>query len=182
MNARQRKFAHEYVRLKFNGVRAVYAAGYNQGYNAARVTAARLLTKASVMSEIERHLNKSKMEADEVLERLTTIARTNADFKGSDVVKAAELLGKGHKLFVDRVESADTTPDNSLTFLSRRIAKLAQKSSKSLQSVELELQTELADRSDEDYSVELDARVHPECWPSGNLLDAESPVIQVGDQ
>lgn len=51
----------------------------------------------------------TKMSADEVLERLTKVARTDADFKGSDVVKAAELLGKGHKLFTDKVETSGTT-------------------------------------------------------------------------
>lgn len=102
---RQRKFASEYVRNGFNGVQAVYAAGYQQEYNAARVTASRLLTKANVNQIVENHIKVSKLSADQVIEKLTEVANSEvAEIKASDKLKALELLGKFHKLFTDRVD------------------------------------------------------------------------------
>lgn len=133
-------------------------------------------------------MDSAKMSADEVLERLTKVARSDADLRGSDVVKANELLGKFHKLFVDKVETSSTDAQQTvaLTFLSRRISKLANKTGNTPEIVELQLQTELADRSDEDYSPDLDATVHPEVWPSGCLIGQNAPEIErieeIGDQ
>jgi len=47
-------------------------------------------------------------EAEEVLHRLGEIARSNTKLRGSDVVKALELIGKYHKLFSERVELNDS--------------------------------------------------------------------------
>ena len=111
---RRRKFATEYVKNGFNGVQAVYAAGYKQGYNSACVEASRLLRNAKVIEYVEESLKNSKMGADEVLERLAEIARKDAKFSGSDVVKANELLGKGHKLFTEKVEHSNDIKPSSV--------------------------------------------------------------------
>jgi hypothetical protein len=106
---KQRKFVANYILLGGNGVKAVYAAGYQQGYFAAGVTAHRLLKKAKVMAEIESHVRKAKLNADDVINELSDIAQVKTDIDGNQRLKALELLGKFHKLFVDRVESTDTS-------------------------------------------------------------------------
>ena len=98
MNARRRKFAHEYVKNGFNGVQAVFAAGYNQDYDSACVEASRLLRNAKVRSVVEKHLEKSEMDASEVIERLSDIARADiADVlepDGSFNIAEAQKRGK----------------------------------------------------------------------------------------
>lgn len=128
MSSRPRKFAAEYVRNGFNGVQAAISAGYTSNYNAACVQASVLLRNPKVAKSVEDHIKSAGMSAVEVLQRLTDIARTDTDFKGSDVVKAVELLGKGHKLFTDRVESTNETtihsdPETLQTFY-RAVSKI----------------------------------------------------------
>lgn len=181
MNARQRKFAHEYVRNGFNGVQAILAAGYRMGYNSACVEASRNLRKPKVMAVIENHLKSTKMDADEVLTELTDVARSETKISDSSKVKALELLGKAHKLFIDKIEQQSVAdPTTTRVALLRRISKIAAKTGDTQHDVERELQAELADQSDEDYSPELDARLHPELWPSGNLLS--TAVVDGGEQ
>lgn len=169
---RLRRFAAEYVKNGFQAQRAVLSAGFTKNPNSAAVIANRLLNDV-MWDEVAREvMQESKMSADEVLERLTKVARSEADLKGSDVVKANELLGKFHKLFVDRTESSVTTFDSSSfkAKMSRNIAKLASKSGDDPLEIEREYQLSYADKSDEDYSPDLDASVHPEVWPSGCLI------------
>ena len=65
------------------------------------------LSKPTIRKMIGNALDKT-LKAEEVLQNLSQIANSEAEFKGSDVVKANELIGKYHKLFVDRVESETT--------------------------------------------------------------------------
>ena len=104
LSPRRRRFAHEYVKNGFNGVQAIYAAGYNQGYESACVEASRLLRNAKVKAIVEDSLKKAQMSADEVLDELAVVARTETKIDGAQKLKALELLGKGHKLFTDKVE------------------------------------------------------------------------------
>lgn len=178
-NSRQERIeavAAEYVKNGFRRRQAVISAGITSNPNSAGVIANRLLSDVNTQLAIKRHMQDAKMSADEVLERLSKIARTEADIKGSDVVKANELLGKGHKLWVDKVESSNVNLDvsSNRVLLEKRIAKLASKTGQSPIDVERELQINLADRSDDEYSAELDASVHPEVWPSGNLLNSNN--------
>lgn len=112
LSPRRRKFASEYVKNGFNGVQAVFAAGYKQGYDSACTEAWRLLRNAEVKRHVEEHLQASKISADEVLEELSKLARAKiSDDKitESGKLKALELSGKAHKLFTDKVETTDTT-------------------------------------------------------------------------
>jgi len=111
---RHRKFASEYVKSGFNGVQAVYAAGYKQGYDAARVTASRLLTKANVQHMVDEHIKKSKMSADEVLEELSSVAKSNPTIDGNQKMKALEMLAKAHNLVDKRAEQPRSDNYNSL--------------------------------------------------------------------
>lgn len=129
----------------------------------------------------------AKISADEVLEELSTIARTpipQEKFSENAKLKALELAGKAHKLFVDKIEQQSVADPSSVRIsLLRRISKISAKTGDSAEIVERELQSELADKSDEDYSPELDARLHPELWPSGNLLTQnELAPLEGGEQ
>ena len=106
---RLRLFAAEYVKNGFQAQKAVLSAGFTQNPASAAVIANRLLNDVKCDALIEGYMQDAKMSADEVLERLTKVARSEADVKGSDVVKANELLGKFHKLFVDKIETTDTS-------------------------------------------------------------------------
>ncbi len=101
---RQRKFAHEYVKNGFNGVQAVLAAGYQMGYNAACVQSSRLLRKAKIEMAVEEHIKKSKMSADEVIEELSSVAKSDTQISEQSKMKALEMLAKAHNLVDKRAE------------------------------------------------------------------------------
>lgn len=109
LSPRRRKFVHEYVKNGFNGVQAIYAAGYKSGYNSACTEAWRLLRNAEVSKAVEDHIKKSQMSAEDVLNELSEVARAEVDIDASQKMKALELVGKYHKLFTDRVETEDKT-------------------------------------------------------------------------
>ncbi len=125
---RARSFAHKFVTNGFNATQAVLDLGLTNNPNSAGVTGHRLLRNAKTVKAIEDHLMSAKMDANEVLERLTEIARKQAEFKGSDIVKANELLGKGHKLFTDRVETSSSDSSDIATILLGKIQSAAQNS------------------------------------------------------
>lgn len=119
---KQQKFVANYILLCGNGVRAVYAAGYKQGYDSACVTASRLLRNTKVEDELEKHAAKAKLSADQVIEELTVVAQAEVRLEGAQKVKALELLGKFHKLFVDKVETTEI-PNDSLASAQQIFAK-----------------------------------------------------------
>ena len=110
-----------------NGTRA-YKVAYPhiKKDTTAKANASRLLTDANVKSYIDEQLEKMHNErtadAQEVLEYLTSVMRgeekdqtliglgegaqgvTEIDVGAKDRIKAAELLGKRHALFTDKVD------------------------------------------------------------------------------
>jgi len=107
---RYRQFAPEYVSVGFNGTQAVLNLGWTDKRKSANVIAHRLLSNVNCIRLIEKHVMSAKISADEILEELSTMARAPCE-KVSEAgkLKALELSGKANKLFVDRVESTDTT-------------------------------------------------------------------------
>lgn len=89
MRARERLFCHEYILCKFNGTKAAIRAGFAK--KSARVTAARLLTKANIKAEItrltEELLGKKKAKAGDVINELAEVAF-------SDLAKMAKFNGE----------------------------------------------------------------------------------------
>lgn len=104
LSPRRRKFAAEYVRNGFNGTKAVFAAGYNMGYNAASVEAHRLLRNPNVQAIVKKALEKAQMSAEDVLDELSEVARAEVRIDAAQKIKALELIGKHHKLFTEKVE------------------------------------------------------------------------------
>lgn len=100
---KQRRFVAEYL-LDESVARAARRVGVKPA------TAHRWMklddVRAAIEAGQEAMLDRVQMSADEVVERLTTLARTDVRVyaKASDVVKALELLGKRHKLFTENVD------------------------------------------------------------------------------
>lgn len=121
-NEKHQIFADEWLK-DMNGTRA-YKAAYPhiKKDTTAKVNASRLLTDANVKSYIDDQLKKMHNErtadAQEVLEYLTSVMRghetetvatakglyADVDVGAKDRIKAAELLGKRHALFTDKVD------------------------------------------------------------------------------
>lgn len=119
---KQQTFADEYL-IDMNATRAYKVAYPNvKKDSSAKSAASRLLTNVNLKTYIDEQLeemhNKRTADAQEVLEYLTKVMRgeeteTVATAKGlydkvelsaKDRIKAAELLGKRHALFTDKVD------------------------------------------------------------------------------
>ncbi len=72
---KQRAFILAYCANGFNGVRAAEAAGYRGEYRVLGVTASDLLKNPRIRSEIDKYFKQLAMGPDEVIIRLTEIAR-----------------------------------------------------------------------------------------------------------
>lgn len=126
MTDKQQIFADEYLK-DLNGTRAYKVAYPNiKKDETARANASRLLTNANVKKYIDEQLeimhNERTADAQEVLEFLTSVMRneqkeevlkgigmgeqtkTHIEVSAKDRVKAAELLGKRHALFTDKID------------------------------------------------------------------------------
>ena len=154
LTSKQQLFLNEYL-VDMNATQAAIRAGYSE--RSARVISCKLLTKTDILAAIQQKIAEKAMKADEVLEKLTDIARgdmgnfmdissvsyqldlhkakelgltklirkvkqrtvTHVEKDGTeeetnhieiellDQLRALELLGKYHKLFVDRTEVTD---------------------------------------------------------------------------
>lgn len=127
LTARQDKFSVEYL-VDLNGTQAAIRAGYSP--KTAEVTASRLLRNVKVQSRIQelraKEFKKTIATAEEVEAMLSRAMRGELDeevvvVEGSgdgyseakimtkqisarDRLKAAELMGKRHQLFTDKVQ------------------------------------------------------------------------------
>lgn len=121
LTKKERIFADEYVKTT-NGTQSAITAGYSE--KTARSKASQLLTKINVRQYIDAIMNELSKDtiatADEVLEYLTRVVRGEEkdafglDVSVADKTKAAELLGKRHMLFTDKVKlSAEVEIDIS---------------------------------------------------------------------
>ncbi|WP_159723159.1 terminase small subunit [Enterococcus sp. CSURQ0835] len=136
MTDKQQIFADEYLK-DLNGTRAYKVAYPSVKKDAsARANASKLLTNTNIKTYIDEQLEKAHndrtADAQEVLEYLTAVMRgeeTEPSLIGvgegaqavidmgvgaKDRLKAAELLGKRHMLFTDKVDLKATT---SVTFV-----------------------------------------------------------------
>lgn len=121
LTKKERIFADEYVKTT-NGTQSAITAGYSE--KTARSKASQLLTKVNVRQYIDAVMDERSKStiatADEVLEYLTRVVRGEEkdafglDVSVADKTKAAELLGKRHMLFTDKVKlSAEVEIDIS---------------------------------------------------------------------
>lgn len=111
LTEKERIFADEYIKTT-NATQSAIKAGYAE--NSASVTGSKMLRKPKVRQYIDAVMNerskKTIATADEVLEYLTKVMNGEEkdafglDASIADRTKAAELLGKRHMLFTDKVK------------------------------------------------------------------------------
>lgn len=111
LTKKERIFADEYIKTT-NATQSAIKAGYAE--NSASVTGSKMLRKPKVRQYIDAVMNERSKNtiatADEVLEYLTRVVRGEEkdafglDVSVADKTKAAELLGKRHMLFTDKVK------------------------------------------------------------------------------
>ena len=124
MTLKQQRFADEYI-ISGNATGAAVKAGYSSKY--ANTNASKLLQNTAIKSYIDERLAQLASEKiatqEEVLSYLTSVMRgemqeqtlisigdlgqtiTDIDVGAKDRIKAAELLGKRHRLWTDKVEA-----------------------------------------------------------------------------
>ena len=123
MTLKQQRFADEYI-ISGNATDAAIKAGYSSKY--ANTNAYKLLQNTTIKSYIDERLAQLASEKiatqEEVLSYLTSVMRgetqeqtlisigelgqtiTDIDVGAKDRIKAAELLGKRHRLWTDKSE------------------------------------------------------------------------------
>lgn len=131
LTPKQRAFADYYIELG-NATEAYIKAGYNK--KGARANSARLIANDSIKQYIDERLSKIEDEriakGEEVLQYLTKVMRGEEkdqfglDASLQDRTKAAELLGKRYRLFVDKVESDVNATVNSTAKLDSILKQL----------------------------------------------------------
>ena len=129
LNEKQQRFADEYL-IDLNATRAAIRAGYSEKTAAAQ--AARLLKNVKVSAYIKERMADQKEDtiasADEVMRYLTAVIRGQSrshvlarNDLGAEYIlekppdekerlKAAELMGKRHQLFTDKVKVDGNMP------------------------------------------------------------------------
>ena len=149
---KQMIFANEYL-VDLNATRAYKKAYPNvKKDSAARANASKLLTKANIKNYIDEQLKKiedeSIADAAEVMKYLTKVMRNELkeevvvvegegegcssarivkkDISAKDRNKAAELLGKRYRLFVDKIESDSKVNVNSTKKLDSILEQLGE--------------------------------------------------------
>lgn len=120
LTPKQKAFADYYIELG-NATEAAIRAGYNK--KTARQIGSMNLTKVDIKQYIEERLSKIEdariAKGEEVLQYLTKVMRGEEkdqfglDPSLQDRTKAAELLGKRYRLFVDKVEQKVDATVNS---------------------------------------------------------------------
>lgn len=111
LTKKERMFADTYIETT-NMTQSAIKAGYSK--RSAGVTGSRLLKKAKIKQYIEAVMEERSKStiatADEVLQYLTRVMKGEEkdqfglDVSVADRTKAAELLGKRHMLFTDKVK------------------------------------------------------------------------------
>lgn len=122
MNAKQRKFADEYL-IDCNATQAAIRAGYNEktAYSQGQRMLKNVEVKVYIDEQLEQLHNEKTADAQEVLEYLTAVMRgkyteqtlrlvgdgvqtiADIDVSAKDRLKAAELIGKRYGMFKDNM-------------------------------------------------------------------------------
>jgi len=147
LTLKQRVFCNEYL-IDLNATQAAIRAGYSKKY--ANTNANKLLQNTTIKTYIDEQLKKIEdiciADAAEVMKYLTSVMRGEIDEEvivvegegegcssakkvmkqvgAKERNKAAELLGKRYRLFVDRVENETNVTVNSTAKLDSILSQL----------------------------------------------------------
>ncbi len=130
---RQEAFVAEYL-IDLNATQAAIRAGYSE--KSAQEQGSRLLSKAMVSAAVaegaKKRIRKSEITAQDVLEGLYLEATREGEGASHGArVSAWGLLGKYHKLFIDKIEadiSGDITVTDAKSKLQHIVSRLASSS------------------------------------------------------
>ena len=129
MNAKQRKFADEYL-IDCNATQAAIRAGYSPktAYSIGEENLKKPELKTYIEQQLERIHNEKTADAQEVLEYLTAVMRgehteqtlqligegvqkiADIDVSARERLKAAELIGKRYGMFKDNLDVGGSIP------------------------------------------------------------------------
>ena len=129
MNAKQRKFADEYL-IDCNATQAAIRAGYNEktAYSQGQRMLKNVEVKTYIDEQLERLHNEKTADAQEVLEYLTAVMRgqhteeilrldgggvqvaDHIQVSARDRIRAAELIGKRYGMFKDNLDVGGSIP------------------------------------------------------------------------
>lgn len=119
LTLKQQKFIDYYIQFG-NATKAAIEAGYSKT-SAHTIATENMRNLAPMIKERMQMLSNARIaSAEEVLERLTRIARGEEkdafglDTNNQDKIKALELLGKNYQLYTDRLKQ-DTNLDINVT-------------------------------------------------------------------
>ena len=101
LTRKQKVFIDKYLTC-WNATDAARRAGYSE--RSASEIGYENLRKPQIAAEIDRRMSEHAVEANEVLHHLSTIAKPGGGVEIRDRLRALELLGKHHGLFVDKTE------------------------------------------------------------------------------
>lgn len=115
LREKQRKFADEYLKCGV-AYQAAIKAGYKEKY--ANTHSHKMLENIRIKEYIKKAQEEMRSNAiasaEEVLAFLTSTMK-NGDERTGDRLKAAELLGKRHALFTDKVDMAASVDSTNRT-------------------------------------------------------------------
>lgn len=101
LSTRHKEFINEYLKC-FNATHAYLKIYPKAKYDTARANSSRLLADANIAAEIARRLAERRMSADEVLDRLTDIAR-------GDIGELMDVSGVGFNLDMQKAQETGKT-------------------------------------------------------------------------
>lgn len=187
MRPQHRKFAAEYIKNGGNGVQAVYAAGYVQGYFAAGVTAHRLLKSAKIKAMIdtitEEAVTDAKLTEERVKKEIAKVAFSKVrEIDSAAKMKGLDLATKVLGMQVQRIESTDLTELKALSdSVESRINSLSQKLNISAENAAIRFFSSLQDMNSDHAKPENFGKYQPIIE---NFLSKapDQPIIEAGDQ
>lgn len=122
---KQRAFIVAYCSNGFNGVRAARTAGYQGNYTTLKQVASENLAKPYVRAAVDKHFKQIAMGPDEVISRLTEIARGDIgdvlNLDGSFDIKSARRRGKSYLIKEQKIEEKIVSQDDEHAMLIRTI-------------------------------------------------------------
>ena len=110
---RYRQFAAKYIETGCNGLQSAIQCGFTDNPNSAKTIASRLLTYVYVQDRIKEHMDKVDLTAQEVIDELAKVVRSDVKVGPSEKMKALEMAGKHFKLF-DRAGEEPRSESNLL--------------------------------------------------------------------
>jgi len=161
---KHQEFINEYIRLKCSNATEAYQRVYPDcSYEAARVAAHKLLTKANISAEIQRRVDAHTMSANEVLLRQAEIAR-------SDIGEFLEQAEDGE--ISVRLTDAKTKAPKRTHLIKRITQRKVVRTVKDMTETEITLTLELYDAQ----AAQVQLGKHHKLWTDKLEVENSGPI------